>query len=209
MASKQSEEPKTLYRGWVAAMQAEPEMPLEELRRRFEHLGDVTGEPGGVDYIETDAGGVPAMWAIPKGCERTRVLLCAHGGGYVICSMYTHRKLYAHVAKTVGCRALIVDYRRAPENIHPGPVDDMREAVASRAPVAFSLSSPPVMRSEGIDDEDRRATRLVRYGPLSAQVGGAERPCQAQRGCVRRCGRRYILPTDGEGDFRRAPRRGR
>lgn len=43
----------------------------------------------------------------------------------MICSMYTHRKMYAHVAKTVGCRALIVDYRRAPENIHPGPVDDM------------------------------------------------------------------------------------
>jgi len=125
MASKQSEELKTLYRDWVATMQADPDMPLEELRRRFEHLGDVTGEPGGVDYIETDAGGVPALWAIPKGCEQTRVLLCAHGGGYVVCSMYTHRKMYAHVAKAIGCRALIVDYRRAPENIHPGPVDDM------------------------------------------------------------------------------------
>lgn len=125
MASKESEELKALYRGWLTAMQAEPDMPLKELRRRFEHLGDVTGEPGGVDYIETDAGGVPAMWAIPKGCEQTRVLLCAHGGGYVTCSMHTHRKMYAHVAKAVGCRALIVDYRRAPENIHPGPVDDM------------------------------------------------------------------------------------
>jgi epsilon-lactone hydrolase len=125
MASKQSEELKTLYRGWVAAMQAEPDMPIEELRRRFEHLGDVTGEPGGVDYIESDAGGVPCMWAIPKGCDQTRVLLCAHGGGYVICSMYTHRKMYAHVANAIGCRALIVDYRRAPENIHPGPVDDI------------------------------------------------------------------------------------
>jgi acetyl esterase/lipase len=54
-----------------------------------------------------------------------RVLLCAHGGGYVAGSMYTHRKLYAHVAKAIGCRALIVDYRRAPENVHPGPVNDM------------------------------------------------------------------------------------
>jgi acetyl esterase/lipase len=125
MASKESEELKTLYRGWVTAMQADPQMPLDELRRRFEHLGDVTGEPGGVDYIETDAGGMPAMWAIPKESAESRVLLCAHGGGYVVCSMYTHRKMYAHVAKAVGCRALIVDYRRAPENIHPGPVDDM------------------------------------------------------------------------------------
>jgi acetyl esterase/lipase len=39
--------------------------------------------------------------------------------------MYTHRKVYAHVAKAIGCRALIVHYRRAPESIHPGPVDDM------------------------------------------------------------------------------------
>ena len=49
------------------------------------------------------------------------MLLCAHGGGYVAASMYTHRKTYGHVAKAIGCRALIVDYRRAPENVHPRP----------------------------------------------------------------------------------------
>ena len=81
-----------------------------------------------MDYIETDAGGVPALWAVPKGCAEDRVLLCSHGGGYVVGSMYTHRKMYAHVAKAVGCRALIVDYRLAPENIHPGPVNDMAKA---------------------------------------------------------------------------------
>jgi acetyl esterase/lipase len=39
--------------------------------------------------------------------------------------MYTHRKVYAHTAKAIGCRALIVHYGRAPENVHPGPVNDM------------------------------------------------------------------------------------
>ena len=128
MASKQADELKTLYQGWVAAMEANPEMSLDELRRRFEHWGDVTAEPGGVDYAETDAGGVRALWATPKGCAESRVLLCAHGGGYAVASMYTHRKVYGHVAKAIGCRALIVDYRRAPENIHPGPVNDMATA---------------------------------------------------------------------------------
>jgi acetyl esterase/lipase len=128
MASKQSEELKALYRGWVAALEADPEMPLDELRRRFEHWGDITAEPGGVDYIEVDAGSVPAMWAVPKRCDPSRVLLCAHGGGYVVGSMYTHRKIYGHVAKAVGCRALVVHYGRAPENVHPGPVDDMVKA---------------------------------------------------------------------------------
>jgi monoterpene epsilon-lactone hydrolase len=125
MASKETEALNALYRDWVAALQANPEMPLDELRRLFERWGNITGEPGGVDYIETDAGGIPAMWAAPKNCAQDRVLLCAHGGGYVVASMYTHRKTYAHVAKAVGCRALIVDFRRAPENVHPGPVNDM------------------------------------------------------------------------------------
>lgn len=128
MASKESEALKTLYRSWIAALAANPEMPLDELRRMFEHWGDVTAEPGGVDYMEVDAGGVPAMWALPKGARVDRVLLCSHGGGYVTGSMYTHRKVYGHFAKAIGGRALIVHYGRAPENVHPGPVDDMVKA---------------------------------------------------------------------------------
>ena len=124
MASRESEALKTLYRGWAAALAANPEMPLDELRLMFEHWGDVTAEPGGVDYIETNAGGVPALWAVPKGCAEDRVLLCMHGGGYVTASMYTHRKVYGHLAKAIGCRALILHYRRAREHVHPAPVDD-------------------------------------------------------------------------------------
>jgi epsilon-lactone hydrolase len=128
MASKQSEQLITLYKGFVAALEVNPEMPLDELRALLGHMGDVTGEPGAVDYIETDAGGVPALWAVPKRCAEDRVLLCSHGGGYVVGSMFTHRKLYGHLAKSVGCRALIVHYGLAPENVHPGPVNDMAKA---------------------------------------------------------------------------------
>ena len=128
MASKQSEQLITYYKGLLGALAANPDMPLDEMRALFEHMGDVTGEPGGVDYIETNAGGVPALWAVPKGCAQDRVLLCSHGGGYVTGSMFTHRKLYGHLAKAVGCRALIVHYGLAPENAHPGPVNDMAKA---------------------------------------------------------------------------------
>jgi acetyl esterase/lipase len=65
---------------------------------------------------------------VPKGGAADRVLLCSHGGGYVIGSMYSHRKLYGHLAKATGCRALIVDYGLAPESVHPGPVNDMANA---------------------------------------------------------------------------------
>lgn len=125
MPSKESEELADLYRSWVAAMTANPDMELEEIRRLFSHWGDVTADPPRVDYQEIQIDGIPAMWAIPHGAVHDRVLLCSHGGGYVVGSMYSHRKLFGHIAKAVGCRALIVDYRRAPENPHPGPVNDM------------------------------------------------------------------------------------
>lgn len=124
MPSEQSQDLTSLYRTWSEALARNPAMPLDDMRRMFEHWGDVTMEPGGIDYIETDAGGVPAMWAIPKDCTQDRVLQCLHGGGYVTGSMYSHRKVYGHFAREIGCRALIPHYRRAPEHLHPAQVDD-------------------------------------------------------------------------------------
>ena len=88
----------------------------------------LTAEPGGVDYIETLAGQPPALWAIPRDCDQSSVLFCIHGGGYITGSMYSHRKLYSHIAKAMGMCALIVDYRLLPEGIHPGPLNDVFNA---------------------------------------------------------------------------------
>jgi acetyl esterase/lipase len=128
MASKQSEALITFSNSMLGELGAHPDMPIEDVRVLFEHIGDLTAEPRGVDTIETNAGGVPALWAVPKGAAADRVLLCAHGGGYCIGSMYSHRKLYGHLAKATGCRALVVDYGLAPEHVHPGPVNDVANA---------------------------------------------------------------------------------
>jgi monoterpene epsilon-lactone hydrolase len=125
MASPESKQLSDLYRSWVAAQAAQPDMTLAQMRQLFGHWGDVTGEPGGVDYIEVDAGGVAAMWVAPRSHAPDRVLVCAHGGGYIAGSIYTHRKLYGHLAKAIGCRALAVDYRLAPEHPVPAQVEDM------------------------------------------------------------------------------------
>src|SRR5262249_35255045 len=63
-------------------------------------------------------------WAIPKGCAEDRVIIGLHGGGFATGSMYTHRKLFGHIAKTAGTRALIVNFRRTPEHPYPAAVDD-------------------------------------------------------------------------------------
>jgi epsilon-lactone hydrolase len=97
---------------------------LDETRDFIENWQALTAEPGNVDFYETKANGVDVMWIEPHGCEKSRVLLCIHGGGFFTGSIYTHRKLFAHFAKQVGCRALSVNYRRAPEHQHPAQVND-------------------------------------------------------------------------------------
>jgi epsilon-lactone hydrolase len=87
--------------------------------------GDLTIEPRGVDYLEVDAGGTPAMWANPHEAADDRVILAVHGGGFVGGSLYTHRKLFGHVAKAAGVRALLVDYRLAPKFVFPAQLDDV------------------------------------------------------------------------------------
>ena len=120
--SKQVEE---VGNWWLKIVAASTKHESLDAARDFnENWAGLTTEPGGVDYIETNAGGVPAMWAVPKGCIEDRVILCLHGGGFFSGSMYTHRKLYGHFAKAIGCRALILHYRRSPEHAHPAQVND-------------------------------------------------------------------------------------
>ena len=124
MASPQAAAIDKLFDSFVAALGANPQMGLEELRDMLEKCGDLAADPGGVDYLEADAQGTPCLWAVPKGASPDRVLLCLHGGGCVTGSRFSHRKLFAHIAKAVGARALIVDYARAPEQQHPAQVNE-------------------------------------------------------------------------------------
>jgi monoterpene epsilon-lactone hydrolase len=118
MASKQSEANKRHYEA-AMAQASQPMSPEEAMEWNDTHWTALTAEPGGVDYIEVDAGGTKAMWLLPKTCAEDRVIFCIHGGGYVGGSIYTHRKMYAHLAKAAGCRGLVIDYDHAHQNIYP------------------------------------------------------------------------------------------
>lgn len=124
MASPQAAAIDRLFDSFVAALAANPQMSLDDLRELLEQCGELARDPGGVDYFDVEAAGTPCLWAVPHGCREDRVLFAMHGGGCVTGSRFSHRKLFAHVAKAVGCQALIVDYARAPEHQHPSQVDE-------------------------------------------------------------------------------------
>ncbi|MHA4810218.1 alpha/beta hydrolase [Flavitalea flava] len=125
VAGKPSKQVDEVRKYWLESAAAAPNHESLDAARDFgENWQRLTAEPGGVDYIETDAGGVEAMWAVPKGCTADRVILCFHGGGFFSGSMYTHRKLFGHFAKAIGCRALILNYSRSPEHQYPTQVNE-------------------------------------------------------------------------------------
>jgi acetyl esterase/lipase len=71
-----------------------------------------------------NAASTPALWCTPDGAAVDRVILYFHGGGCVVGSMYSHRKLAGHLARAAGVRALIVDFQRAPEHTFPSQIEE-------------------------------------------------------------------------------------
>jgi epsilon-lactone hydrolase len=83
----------------------------------FPSAGEVKCEP-------VSAGGVKAEWIVAKNAAPDRVIMYLHGGGYVMGSIDTHREVVARLSKAAQARALVLEYRLAPENPFPAAVDD-------------------------------------------------------------------------------------
>lgn len=127
-ASRESDALVHLYRDWSARMAEEPALPLSAVRSLFDEWEKATAEPEGVTYRNEKVGGVPGLWALPGGADTTRVILYAHGGGFIAGSASSHRKLAGHLAKALGITALVLDYRRAPEHPFPAQIEDFTAA---------------------------------------------------------------------------------
>jgi acetyl esterase/lipase len=80
----------------------------------------------------------------PAGAERPLpALLYIHGGGMVIGSIETEDALTRSYCLAVGCAAVSVEYRVAPENPHPAPVEDCYAALVWMAANAERLGIDP------------------------------------------------------------------
>lgn len=76
--------------------------------------------------IAVDCGGVAAQWIGNE--ESERVLLYFHGGAFITRSPKTHAAMVARWCEPLSARALLVDYRLAPEHPFPAAVDDCHRA---------------------------------------------------------------------------------
>jgi acetyl esterase/lipase len=99
---------------------------IDEYRRKEEALAGHQILPRGTRVERLSIDGLPAEWVrakdVPVGDART--ILYFHGGGYIAGSCATHRDLVARISAACGVRALVVEYRLAPEHKYPAAFDD-------------------------------------------------------------------------------------
>jgi epsilon-lactone hydrolase len=86
---------------------------------------NVTYLPDVLEHLDLK---VPALWANGAGPKRDGVILFFHGGAYVMGAPDTHRAMLARLSELTGLRAVLPDYRLAPEHPFPAAVEDARAA---------------------------------------------------------------------------------
>jgi acetyl esterase/lipase len=122
MASKELDQAIAVQQGMLqefAAVQTPDEYRAmySRIMRQYQPAADVIIEAVTVN-------GVPSERMTPPNAVGNRTLLYLHGGGYVIGSPADYRDMVPRIARAAGARALVVDYRLAPEHPHPAAVDD-------------------------------------------------------------------------------------
>lgn len=125
----------SLIPSFSVTMETIPQMraSTEEIYRQQQSLlpafPDVTVTERSIPGLEGEPD-VRVLVYVPRNVPAPMpALLWIHGGGYIAGSPETEDAQVKTIVSTVGCAAVSVDYRLAPETPHPGPVEDCYAAL--------------------------------------------------------------------------------
>lgn len=139
---------------------------VESARRQvgaFENV--IASMPAGAMFTPVESGPVAGDWIEMPKSKDDRVLLYVHGGSFILDRTKLHEALIARICRESGAKALIVDYRLAPEEPFPASIEDVKSAyrwllsqgvdperigfVADSAGGAIALAALVSLRDEG------------------------------------------------------------
>jgi monoterpene epsilon-lactone hydrolase len=101
-----------------------PQVDVSKERSELESLTRFFSTSVPVQWVPENINGISAEWVIPADESKGGVVLYLHGGAYISGSINTHRTLVSEIAAAARTRALIIDYRLAPEHPFPAAVED-------------------------------------------------------------------------------------
>jgi epsilon-lactone hydrolase len=108
---------------WILKRKLKPKLALAENALDVRRLlrPEPYKVPPSVQITPKTVGGVPGEWV--EAAASSPTMLYLHGGGYVACTVVTHRPITAGFALR-GLRVFAPEYRMAPEHLFPAAVED-------------------------------------------------------------------------------------
>lgn len=101
-----------------------PDSDVAELRKSWDDIGSKLKMAKGVRLREAIVDHISCEWLVPEKCDEADVILYLHGGIYMLGSANTHRRMVSFIAREAGMRAIIPNYRLAPEHPFPAAIED-------------------------------------------------------------------------------------
>jgi acetyl esterase len=100
--------------------------------------------------------------------DPTAVVIYYHGGGYILGGLESHDDVCAELCEATGYELVSVDYRLAPEHVHPAGFDD---AVTAFEWATASYRQPLVLAGDSAGGNLAAAVSHARRGHRHAPVG--------------------------------------
>jgi len=97
---------------------------VQAMRKTWHSAAKVLWTARKVTVEQARVNGLNSEWLTPKGSPDDKLLLYLHGGAYVMGNCATHRQLVSYIAKYSGIKALLPEYRLAPEDPFPSAIED-------------------------------------------------------------------------------------
>ena len=123
MASRRARIVRALSRRYFNAINASRVDP-HVMRRRWHRFARWLPTPRRIKRTETRIAGRHAEWLEPRDAVAGKLLIYWHGGAYIMGNCSTHRQLVGHLARGAGVKALLAEYRLAPEHPFPAAIED-------------------------------------------------------------------------------------
>ena len=125
---------------------------LAEIRASYSKMLAQNPAPAGVTFEDVMMGGIPGQLANPDVLRTDAVVVYIHGGAYIVGEPAGYHGIGGNLAKAMGAKVFLPDYRLAPEHPFPAAIDDTLRFY------------------KGLLDEGRSANKIVFAGE---SAGGA------------------------------------
>jgi len=97
---------------------------VREMRRKWHSFAGILKIAKGISVEAREYAGLHSEWLTPDEAFDGKLILYLHGGAYIMGNCATHRQMVSYIARAAGARAILPEYRLAPEHPFPAAIED-------------------------------------------------------------------------------------